>query len=101
MHAMPGSKTCNALHRRGAGDPAVEQKVENRSVDRNVVMRGSIAHVERDFYSLACSQHGPVSACFCIWPHSKPRSKFLNSTRSQLPIPSEQRMIEAPLWASC
>ncbi len=42
--------------------PLVEKKVENAGVDRNAVVLGSIAQVERDFDGLSRVQHAFLSS---------------------------------------
>src|SRR3984957_16026230 len=61
MNAMLNSKARNTFDHCGACDSTTKKKVENRRVNRNVMVRGSVAQVEQNFYSLACSQHG-----FCL-----------------------------------
>ena len=61
MNAMLDSKTRNAFDDRGACDSTTKKKVENRRVNRNVMVRSSVAQIEGNFYRLACSQHG-----FCL-----------------------------------
>ncbi len=94
MDAMLGAKPGNPLHHGGAGDSAVKEKIKNARIDRDVVVLGSIAQEERDFSGLARGQH-----VFSLRSARVPR--FTRLARAELPLPGEQRTIEAPLWATC
>ena len=62
MEAVRGSESCNTLEDRGACDAAVKKIVENAGVDRDTVMLGSIAQVDRDFNGLSGCEHWFLSA---------------------------------------
>jgi hypothetical protein len=50
VYAVTGTEASYALEHGCPGNSATEEEVEDAAVDRDVVLLGTIAHIEGDFY---------------------------------------------------
>jgi hypothetical protein len=53
VHAMLCAEARNAFDDGGAGDAGVKEEIEDGRVNRNAVMFGAVAEIERDFHGFA------------------------------------------------